>query len=203
MIIEHLGKTPEIHKSAYVAPDATVCGEVSIADGARIMHGARIIAEGGVIKIGANAIIMENAVVRSTVSHDCTIGDHSLVGPTAHIVGSTIEEDVFLATGTAIFHGSRIGARSVVRIHGTVHVNTVLPEESMVPIGWIAAGNPAQNFSPDQHEALWKVQKPLNFTQTAYGLDVVLNQNMAKVTTAVSGRLGTHSEDRVVAGPIS
>jgi hypothetical protein len=39
-----------------------------------------------------------------------------------------------------------------------------------VPIGWIAAGDPAQLFSPDRHDALWAVQEPLDFPGTVYGL---------------------------------
>jgi hypothetical protein len=51
--------------SAWVAPDATVCGDVIIESGARVLYGARLIGEsGGRISIGANCIIMENAVIR-------------------------------------------------------------------------------------------------------------------------------------------
>jgi gamma-carbonic anhydrase len=39
-----------------------------------------------------------------------------------------------------------------------------------VPIGWIAAGRPAQLFSPDQHEQLWEVQEGLDFPGTMYGV---------------------------------
>ena len=51
-----------------------------------------------------------------------------------------------------------------------MHVNSRLEPESVVPIGWIAAGRPAQLFSPDRHEALWQVQEPLDFPGTVYGV---------------------------------
>jgi hypothetical protein len=70
MLIEHAGKRPVIDASAWIAPDATVCGDVVIAAGARILHGARLIGEkGGRIGIGRNCIVMENAVVRSSPKH--------------------------------------------------------------------------------------------------------------------------------------
>jgi carbonic anhydrase/acetyltransferase-like protein (isoleucine patch superfamily) len=46
MIISHQGKTPIIASSAYVAPNAAICGNVTIGEHCRIMHGAQIIAEG-------------------------------------------------------------------------------------------------------------------------------------------------------------
>ncbi len=197
MLIEHLGKTPTIHGDAYVAPDATVCGDVAIGAGARIMHGARIIAENGKIDIGSNCIILQNAVVRATGAHDCTIGRNTLIGPSVHVVGATVDKDVFLATGTSIFHASRIGSDSVVRINGVVHVNTVLEPGTTIPIGWIAVGNPAQLFSPDRHEEIWEVQSRLNFTRTAYGLDAPLSGSMEVVAGAVSKRLSEHAKDSV------
>ena len=61
MRFEHLGKSPVIHGYAFVAPDATLCGDVAVARGARVMHGARIVAEGGKIRFGENSIVMQNA----------------------------------------------------------------------------------------------------------------------------------------------
>jgi carbonic anhydrase/acetyltransferase-like protein (isoleucine patch superfamily) len=118
MLVKHLGKSPVIDPTAFVAPNAAVCGDVSIGPGARIMFGAQVIAEGGSIKIGRECIVMENAVLRSTAVHCLSIASHCLVGPNAHVVGSTIDEEVFLATGCAVFHGSHIGAGAEVRING-------------------------------------------------------------------------------------
>lgn len=198
MLIEHLGKAPEVHETAWVAPDATVCGAVRIGAGSRVMHGARLIAEGGAIALGRQCIVMENAVVRATESHDCSIGNHVLVGPNAHVAGARIEDESFLATGTAVFHGSRIGHNTVVRIHAVVHINSVLAPGTTVPIGWIACGDPARLFSPDRHDELWPVQRTLNFPLTAYGIDRPLVESMKEVTETVAARLAPHRDDRVV-----
>ncbi len=198
MLITHNARSPIIASEAYVAPDATICGDVSIGQGSRIMHGARIIAEGGRVEIGENVIVMQNAVIRSTLAHNCVIGSSVLIGPTAHVVGAVVEDEVFLATGTSIFHASRIGSRSVVRINGVVHVNTHLAPETQVPIGWVAVGNPAQLFSPDQAEELWAVQEPLKFALTAYGIDQPLYTCLKEATSAVSRRLKSHIVDTVV-----
>ena len=49
-----------------------------------------------------------------------------LVGPHAHVNGARVGDGAFLATGSALFPGCVIGAGSEVRIHGVVHVNSVL-----------------------------------------------------------------------------
>jgi len=81
MIITHKDKTPWIDSSAYVAPNATLCGDVVVGAGSRIMFGACVIAEGQTLELGENCIVMENAVIRSTDEHPTIVGAHSLIGP--------------------------------------------------------------------------------------------------------------------------
>ncbi|MDH3639391.1 MAG: gamma carbonic anhydrase family protein, partial [Gammaproteobacteria bacterium] len=87
MLIKHDGATPRIDLTAYVAPNAVVCGNVTVGPGCRIMYGAQVIAESGSIAIGRECIIMENAVLRSSTRHPLSIGNNCLVGPNAHVVG--------------------------------------------------------------------------------------------------------------------
>lgn len=194
MLIEHLGKSPVVDPTAFVAPNAVVCGDVRIGPGARILFGAQIIEEGGSISIGRECIVMENAVLHSSVAHPLTLGSNCLVGPNAHVVGCTIENEVFLATGCAVFHGAHIGAGSEVRIHGVVHLKTRLASGTTVPIGWVAVGNPAQLFPASEHEAIWKVQEPLNFPLTVYGFERS-EASMIKITQRLSQALASHLGD--------
>lgn len=163
MLITHNGKTPRIHSTAYVAPNAVVCGDVEVGAHTRILFGAQIIAEGGSISIGAECIIMENAVLRSGSRHHLTMGNNCLVGPQAHLAGCLVEDEVFIATGAAILHSARLGRGCEVRVNGVVHVKSQFEDGETVPIGWVAVGSPARIFPPDQHEAIWRIQEPLNF----------------------------------------
>lgn len=193
MIISYPGHTPSIDPAAWVAQDATVCGDVIIGAGSRIMHGARLVAEaGGSIRIGLNCIVLENAVIRATANHPCRFGDHCVVGPNSHVVGADISNEVFLATGASVFHGAHLGSRSQVRINGTVHLRTRLEPGTIVPIGWIAVGEPAQILSPDQHEAIDFCQQPLDFPRFVYGVDRSLPNVMQKITEGLSTALGVH-----------
>ena len=197
MILSHSGKTPKIDPSALVTPTASICGDVTIGPNCRIMHGAAVIAEGGRITIGEQCIVFENAVIRSNQKHHTQIGKYCLIGPNAHVVGCTLEDSVFIATGAAIFHGARACEGSQVRINGVLHIQSRLEAGAVVPIGWIAVGDPAQIFSPDRHDDIWAIQKPLNFPLTVYGYDREV-ASMQKITGRLAENLASHRDDSIV-----
>jgi gamma-carbonic anhydrase len=197
MLIEHEGKRPNVHESAYVAPTAVVCGDVTVGPDSRILFGAVLTAEGGRIEVGERCIVMENAVLRGRESHPVILGDHVLVGPHAHVNGAEIENDVFLATGASVFPGARIGHGSEVRIGAVVHVNSNLRPGATVPIGWIAVGEPADLFPPDAHEELWPVQRAMDFPRTVFGLERA-EATMERISARYAERFGRHRDDRVL-----
>ena len=90
MILANGTKKPKIHSSAYVAPTATIFGEVTIGQGCAILHGATIIAEGSPVTVGNECVIMENAVVKSVGTFGVKIGDECLIGPHASVIGVTL-----------------------------------------------------------------------------------------------------------------
>ncbi len=203
MLLEHQGKSPRIHQSAYIAPTATICGDVTIGENSRVLFGAVIVAEGGPVIIGAHCIIMENAVIRGVPRHPTTLRDHILVGPRAYLTGCAIEDSAFLATGTAIFNGARIGRGTEVRVNGVVHLRTVLPADALVPIGWIAVGDPAEILPPEDHERIWAIQKPLDFPRTVFGLERAPNEQlMPALTTRYARALAQHRADKIMREPI-
>ncbi len=200
MLLEHRGKTPNIHSSVYIAPTATICGEVSIGENSRILFGATLVAEGGPVEIGTNCIIMEHAVIRGTPGFPTRLGNAILVGPHAYLTGCTVEDSVFLATGTTVFNGAHIGTKAEVRINGVVHIKTKLPSGSTVPIGWVAVGDPAQILPPNEHDRIWALQEPLNFPRTVFGLERAPDGEtiMPEMTTRYAHALARHFEDRIL-----
>ena len=196
MQFEHLGARPRVHPGAVVAPTAVISGDVTIGEGCQVLHGAVLTAEGGPITLGDSVIVMENALIRASAAHPVHFGSHVLVGPTASLSGATVADEVFLATGTRVFNGARIGERSEVRIGAIVHLRTVLPPESVVPIGWVAVGDPAQMLSPDRHEEIWALQKDLDFPGYVFGLDRETPDLMIQLTERYGAALARHAADR-------
>ena len=197
MLIEHEGVGPRVAESAYVAPNAVLCGDVRVGEEARILFGAVLTAEGGSIEVGTRSIVMENALVRGRGGHPARLGEHVLVGPHAHVNGATIEEEVFLATGVSVFPGASVGRGSEVRVGAVVHVNSTLAPGTTVPIGWVAAGDPAELFSPDRHEELWAVQERMDFPGTVFGMSRE-EATMERVARRYSESFGLHRGDRVL-----
>ena len=200
MLLEHEGRRPRIHPTAYVAPSATLSGDVTIGPESRILFGAVLTAEGGPVMVGGYCVVMEQAVLRGTKEHPLRLGDHVLVGPHAHLTGCTVEDDVFVATGASVFNGARLGARSTVRINGVVHIKTVLSSDAVVPIGWVAVGDPARILPPDAHDDIWAIQGPLNFSKTVFGLDPAPpgQTNMPERMRRYARALGRHLRDRIL-----
>ncbi|MHB1836737.1 MAG: gamma carbonic anhydrase family protein, partial [Solirubrobacteraceae bacterium] len=88
------------------------------------------------------------------------------------------------------------GARAEVRVHGVVHVNTVVPEDAVVPIGWVAVGDPATVLPPDRHEEIWAIQRDLDFPGTAFGLPRETPALVAAASRRYAQVFGTHCFDR-------
>ncbi|MEU8124173.1 gamma carbonic anhydrase family protein [Spirillospora sp. NPDC049024] len=198
MLLEHRGKRPVVPESAYVAPSAVLCGDVALGEGARILHGAVLTAEDGTVRTGANVVVMENALVRGRAGLPAVLGDAVLVGPHAHVNGAIVEDEVFVATGASLFPGPVAGTRSELRINSVLHVNSRLRPDTVVPIGWVAAGDPAELFSPDRHDDLWEEQRALDFPGTVYG--VPRGSSMRDIMARQADFYAAHRHDRRLDG---
>jgi carbonic anhydrase/acetyltransferase-like protein (isoleucine patch superfamily) len=150
-------------------------GDVTLGANVVVSFGAVILGDDGPVVIGAGTIVRENVVLRAGSHHPVRIGSNVLIGAQSALYGCTVDDEAFLATGVTLFHGAQIGTCAEVRIRGVVHVNSVLPPGAVVPIGWVAVGNPATTFPPSEHEQIWAVQQTLDFPGTVYGVERLPN----------------------------
>ena len=202
MLIEHEGARPRIDPSAYVAPNAVLCGEVEVGADCRILFGAVLTAEDGPVRLGERCIVMENAVLRGRAGHPAQLGDRVLIGPHAHVNGAQVDDEAFVATGASLFPGSRLGAGAEIRINGVLHVNSSLSAGAELPIGWIAVGDPAQMFPPEAHDEIWAIQRTLDFAGTVAGVDTSAlagGSAMSQLTATYATLYGRHRDDEVIA----
>jgi carbonic anhydrase/acetyltransferase-like protein (isoleucine patch superfamily) len=194
MLVEHRGRRPDVHPSAWIAPTAVVCGDVRIGAEARILWNAVVTAEDGRVEIGERCVVMEHALVRGRAAHPVVAERDVLIGPHAHVNGARIGAEAFIATGAALFPGASVGARAEVRINGVVHVNSAVPDGGLVPIGWVAVGD--QVLPPDRHDDIWEIQRGLDFPGTVYG-EPRGDDLMARVMPRQAAWLGAHRDDRM------
>ncbi|MDE2571257.1 MAG: gamma carbonic anhydrase family protein [bacterium] len=200
MIVESKGKTPRIHDSAYVAPTATLVGDVEIEEGCAVMHGAVLVAEGAPMRIGPNCVVMEQAVLRSSggsVSQfPLTLGEACLVGPGAYLVGCEVGPGSFIAAGVKIFNAARLGAGCSVGLNGIVHVKSEVAEGEHVPIGGVVVGN--RQFSPADGLLIREALQELGFSELVFNVAPGPDAG-AEIAASYSAFLRKqHAEDRAV-----
>ncbi len=171
MIFSSGTKKPKIHSSAYVAPSATIGGDVTIGADCAVLHGAVITSEGAPVTIGAQCVIMENAVLKasggSALAYPLSIGDRCIVGPHAYLVGATIGNGCFLASGAKIFNGAVLEEGSGVALGAIVHVKARLIAGASVPMLHVAFGDPA-TIAPPQKAP--EIHAKVNFYADVFNL---------------------------------
>ena len=78
---------------------------------------------------------------------------------------------------------------------------TLVPENEVIPINWIAVGNPMKKISPEKHDEIWEIQKAYNFSKTVYGIPKANNNsssNLPEICNVMSKRLGDHFYDQLI-----
>ena len=124
-VFPYLGHRPSVDPSAFVAPQASVIGDVTVRAGSSIWYGAVVRGDVMPIRIGARTSIQDNSVVHATggwsdtiVGDECTIG-HSVILHGCHIghrvlvgMGSIVLDEVEIGDGSMIGAGSLVTART-------------------------------------------------------------------------------------------
>ena len=109
------GIKPKISPKAFIAPNATIIGDVTIESGANIWYGAVLRGDTCSIRIGKNTSIQDNCVLHSERGTECIIKDHVTVGHSAMIHGPCIVERCSLiGINSIILQGSKIGEGALV-----------------------------------------------------------------------------------------
>jgi len=127
------GVTPRLGRGVFVAPNASVIGDVVIGDDSSIWFGTVVRGDAFPIRIGARTNIQDNAVVHITggkaattigddvtvghlaLVHGCTVGDRCLVGMGSIILdNAVIEDECLIAAGALVPPGMRVATRSLV-----------------------------------------------------------------------------------------
>lgn len=130
--------SPQISPDAFVAPNATVIGDVHVGPGAGIFYGTVIRADRSPIRLGAGSNVQDNCTVHSDPEFPCTIGSGVSVGHAAVLHGCTVEDNVLIGMSATVLNGAVVGAGSLVAAGAVVLEGTVIPPGSLV------AGVPAK-----------------------------------------------------------
>lgn len=132
MIIEYKGSVPDVAKSAFVAENATVSGEVVVGAGSSVWYGAVLRADIAPIVIGSDSNVQDNATLHVDFDLPVIIGDRVTVGHNAIVHGAIVEDDALIGMHATVLNGARIGKGSIIAAGALVKEHAVIPERSLV-----------------------------------------------------------------------
>lgn len=118
--------------SAFVAPNATVIGDVTIGEQASIWYNAVLRGDINSITVGARSNVQDGAIVHLSAEHGCHIGEDVTVGHQAVLHACRIGNEVLVGMGAIILDGAEIGERSIIGAGALVTQGKVIPPGSMV-----------------------------------------------------------------------
>ncbi|CAL2055239.1 MULTISPECIES: gamma carbonic anhydrase family protein [Streptomyces] len=132
------GKEPRVDAEAFVAPTASVIGDVTLGAGASVWYGAVVRGDVETITVGARANVQDNVTLHADPGFPVTIGERVSIGHNAVVHGATVEDDCLIGMGATVLNGAVIGAGSLVAAQALV------PQGMVVPAGSLVAGVPAK-----------------------------------------------------------
>jgi carbonic anhydrase/acetyltransferase-like protein (isoleucine patch superfamily) len=127
-----------IDKTAFVAPNATIIGEVHIAADASVWYGCVLRAELAPIIVGVGTNIQDLTMVHSDEDQPCVLGVSVTVGHRAVIHGATIEDGALVGIGAIVLNGAIVGEGAL------IGAGAVVPERTIIPARHLALGVPAR-----------------------------------------------------------
>ncbi|HMA04774.1 MAG TPA: gamma carbonic anhydrase family protein [Methanomicrobiales archaeon] len=133
--------------AGFIAPSATVIGDVTLGEDTGIWFGAVIRGDRDRIEIGAGSNIQDNAVVHTSRGFPARIGREVSVGHGAVLHGCTIRDRVLVGMGAIVMNGAEIGEDSIIA------AGAVVTEGTAIPPGSVVMGVPARvvkQASPEQ-----------------------------------------------------
>ncbi len=137
MMIEFEGKKPQVAEGVFIAPTATLIGDVEVGEGASIWFGAVLRGDFGKIIVGKGSSIQDNAVVHVIPDCETVIGDEVTVAHGAVLHGCTIEKGAIIGMGSVVQDFARVGEEAMVAAGSVVPANMIIPPRHLV------AGAPA------------------------------------------------------------
>jgi carbonic anhydrase/acetyltransferase-like protein (isoleucine patch superfamily) len=116
----------------FIAPTATVIGNVKIAPGSSVWFGAVLRGDMASIKIGRNTSVQDNVIVHVSEGVETSIGDEVTIGHGAIVHGAQIEDTVLVGIGSIVLDGAKVGAGSIIGAGAVVTEDTEIPDRSLV-----------------------------------------------------------------------
>ena len=148
-----LSKPIQKGDNVFIAPNATVIGNVSLGNNCSVWFGAVLRADSDSITIGHRTNIQDNAVIHVDPNEPATIGNDCIIGHLALVHGATIGNNVLVGMHSTVMNGAKVGNFCIIGANAMVPAGMQIPDYSMV------VGTPAKivkQLSPEHIQAVEK-----------------------------------------------
>lgn len=122
----------KIAPSAWIAPNATVLGDVTLGDESSIWFNGVVRGDIAPIRIGNQTNVQDGCILHVGATHPCLLGDRVSLGHGAVVHGATVEDDCLIGMRATVLNGAIIGRGSIVGAGAVVPENMVVPPNSLV-----------------------------------------------------------------------
>lgn len=149
VILPVKGVSPTIPEDCFIAPNATVVGDVEMGRQCSVWFNTVIRGDVNSIRMGNKVNVQDGACIHCTYERTKTvIGNNVSIGHNAIVHGCTVEDNVLIGMGAIVMDNCRIGSNSIIA------AGAVLLEGTEVPPGSIYAGVPAKKVKDISQELL-------------------------------------------------
>ena len=141
LIIPVNGVGPKMGNNCFIAPNATIAGDVEMGDDCSIWFNAVLRGDVNSIRMGNKVNVQDGAVIHCTYKKTKTIiGNNVSIGHNAIVHGCTLEDNVLVGMGSIVMDNVKVGSNSIIAAGAVVLENTIIEK------GCIYAGVPAKKI---------------------------------------------------------
>lgn len=137
-LFEFEGRRPEVSPTAWIAPTATLVGDVHVEAEASVWYGAVLRADFGPILVRRGANVQDGSVLHGGSDPVTEVGEGATIGHLCVIHGAVIGFEALVGNGATVLDGAIVGRRALVAAGCTV------PPGMIVPDDMLAVGVPAR-----------------------------------------------------------
>ncbi|MQY28660.1 Protein YrdA [Nocardia sp. RB56] len=162
-LYEFEGKRPQVDPTAFIAPTATLVGDVRVEAGASVWYGAVLRADFAPIILRERSNVQDNAVIHTAPDVPVEIGAGATIAHSVMLHGASVGESTVVGNAATVLDGARIGAGSMIA------ADSLVPPGAEIPDGVLAAGSPAKVKKPiaGSSAELWVRVNPVAYAELA------------------------------------
>ena len=153
MFLSFCGKVPRNEGAAFVAPNATVQGDVILKAGSTVWYGAVLRGDDGTLTIGENSNVQDNAVLHCDVGGAVMLGKSVTVGHGALVHGCTVGDGSLIGMHATLLNHCVVGKNCI------IGAGTLLTQHKKIPPNSLVMGAPGAVVRPLREEEIEKIAK--------------------------------------------